>query len=313
MGQGWIDRQELFEALSSFEVSFTRRHFNRRLAEGEGLYWRIDRETKRVYLTSIVKVSRLLAEAAAESAPELIETNLPAGIRKPVLLPISDTHEQWEAHIYAGWLAARNNPTIARATLSKLFGRGPDTLRRWERTRLDGIVDVTPTYAQVSQEAIEYGDFTGTPQHTTPYIAVTKNRLNPELPPRFVKRRIRFQLPNTYMVNEIRQHNHAGQARRVRVAVNRALGVEPLHHMPEGNHPARQKLYFHSGLKLKQAFKKYGRSNRYLFIGFNRRGHAIFEVPANGFPETTANERLPRAAETRIMKRHALSGVASLC
>jgi hypothetical protein len=310
-GRGWIDRQELFEALANFDVSFTRRHFNRRLAEGEGLYWRIDRQTKRVYIGSIVKVSRLLVETAAESAPELVLTNVPAGVRKPVLLPISDTHEQWEARIYAGWLAARRNPTIARATLESLFGRGADTLRRWEKTRLVGIVDVTPTFAQVSQEAIEYGDFTGTPEHATPYIAITKNRLNPELPPRFVKRRIRFQLPNTYMVNEIGQHNHAGQSRRVRAAVNRALGVEPLHYMPEGNRPARQKLYFHSGLKLKRTFKKYGRANRYLFIGFNKRGHAIFEVPANGFAETTPDERLPRAAEARIMRRDALRGAVS--
>ena len=51
--------------------------------------------------------------------------------------------------IYASWLMYREGPTISRIQLEKLFNRTQETIRRWERDRLQSIINIRPNYAQL--------------------------------------------------------------------------------------------------------------------------------------------------------------------
>ena len=151
--------------------------------------------------------------AAAKSA-DLIATNRP-GVRDVYLSP-AGSHEAWEAMLYAGWMAHRENPTIARETLEMLFGRSADTLRRWEQKRLQDTLTVRENYAQCHVPENDWFDFI--PEHCRSYVA------NVALEWQFLPDRARVLADAQHLYGQgIRQHHHRGQAAEVRKIVNAQL------------------------------------------------------------------------------------------
>src|SRR6185503_10209694 len=82
---------------------------------------------------------------------------------------VSDSHEAFEAALYNGWMAHREAPTISKKVLATLFGRGEDTLRRWEQTRLQDRLTVRANYAQFHVQSNEWASVI--PTHAHPYLA----------------------------------------------------------------------------------------------------------------------------------------------
>src|SRR5690606_28703485 len=174
----------LFAALEAYGIHYTATHRYRLLRAGDGLFWNLSK--KHLYLRNPGYVAVKLAEAA----PVLFSTNRP-GVRDVYLSPTGSL-ENWEGMIYAGWMAHRENPTIARETLERLFGRSHDTLQRWEKQRLEHILIVRANYCQCPDaDAFFYH----IPEHSQTYVAQVTFQGQPTQ-----VTRLYWRMPNTYQV-----------------------------------------------------------------------------------------------------------------
>jgi len=275
-GSGKIAKTELKAVLEGLGVRYTRQHLNAILRAGEGLFWNTDRLF--LYLRSSQFVAQQLTQKAIDENPDLLSNK--AGVTEVLLSP-TGTLEQWQATIYAGWIAHRDNPTISRDQLEKLFNRSADTLRRWEEVRLQKIVSTRTNYAQCDK--VQTWDKIR-PAYARTYVARTKDGL---------KTRLIWQLPNTYKVKGIKTHAHRGQSLKVRKAVNKQL-QQPANKWRGGLPVA--KLYFDSTKRLQSHLKKHAGAV-YLWRGKNRHKHGIYEATATGWSETTATERVSFSLE----------------
>jgi hypothetical protein len=295
-GSGIISKQALRVRIRASGVVYTPRHYNRLLAQGNGLFWHLD--GSQIYLRSVVKVSRDLVQQADE-AGLLLEDNLP-GVRE-VYLDVSGSLEQWEGTMYAGWIASRGyskDLTIARETLAQLFNRHENTIRRWEEKRLQNVVTKRTNYAQCPD--IDHY-FPYLPEHAQAYVARVswRGQVQEEV-------RLRWQLPNTYHA-AISHHPHKGQAAKVRRAVR---AVFPASEKRGGHlHP----MYLQSSDKLKRLYRSLkfrmgllGDVNQpvYVYRGVHHRTKAgMFEMTNTGFLFTHPNERLSPEQEEAVLAR----------
>ena len=274
-GSGWIERQALVEALTTHHIRCSARHLRRLLANGEGIFWNVTRE--RVYMRSWGYVAAALVGQARAARIGVIERNRPGA--REMYVPVAGSLEQWEAQLYAAWLAYRNNPTISRSQISNLFGRNATILRRWEQTRLAGQVTVRHNFAQCpnAETFFEY-----IPHLATSFVAWVRWQGKP-----LRVARIRWQLANTYLVGRIKQHHRKGQAAKVRRRVN-AVTDMPANERRGGWH----RLYFDHAGTLRQFVRQHPEADaRYVWRGENRVGQGIFEINASGFPLTHCLER----------------------
>lgn len=277
-GSGKVNKADLLAALAFYGISYTRRHFNRLLKAGDGLFWRLT--PQHLYISNPGRLAAILAQIA----PELFTTNRP-GVRDVYLSPTGSL-AQWEASLYAGWMCHREAPTISRAALEKLFNRSPDTLRRWEQERLSGALRIRTNYAQCSDPTGAFFDHL--PEHSQPYLANIK--FNGQWSQ---QARVYWQLPNSYHTQNIRQHPNKGQASKVRKAVSATLDG-PADRKRGGDHVSRR--YFDNARHLKDYTAKH-HTIGYLWRGENRHQAGVFEINRNGFPQTYARERAGFAQE----------------
>lgn len=245
-GAGWIDQAELipaYERITGEQIGD--RHLRRLLSRGDGIFW--TRCNDRLYLAGIARLAEeLVILAGLRGLAGAIATNRPGNL-KSVWLNMRGSHQQFEANIYAAWFAGKRDTTIARETLESLFGRDQTTLRRWESTRLRGLVDVIPGYA--------------TTRHISelPSDGATWNKRAQE----YV-----WQLPNTY-VSTARQSVHNGQRRKVQRAVDGpTIGAGADTH----------RRYFDTYKAMRNADRRHqARGPRYYFRG-HWRGNNFFSV-----------------------------------
>jgi len=299
-GSGQVEKACLKRALAGYNITYSKGHFNRLLLQGAGLFWDLDHACSRLFLRAPKPVAQQLTRRALALNPAVIERDRP-GVCDMYLSP-TGSHEQWESMIYAGWLADRNNPTIARETLAQLFNRDQDTLRRWEHNCLSDIVTLRKNYAQLPNPQGEFYELI--PEHAQSYVANTgfKGQVVEEI-------RIFWRLPNTYFVKNVRQHPHKGQASKVRKVVNRELDQFAAE-QSAGNMPAadmrgglpRFKFYFNNEKAVRRHVRKYGGFG-YVWRGENRHGQGIFEPCRNGYVFTHAKERAGYKREYDHMKK----------
>lgn len=294
---GWADREALLTVLRSHGVISSKRHFNRVLQQGRGLFWGVSAE--RVYLRGYVKLAARLTGIARKRKPDLVATNVP-GVR-PVYLRVGGELGDFKAQIYAGWLMYREAPTIARDTLCKLFACTKDTLRNWE-ARLGATLDVIPNYAQT---AIDPRDddavFDYIPEHSYNYVT------------RRGELRIRWRQPNTYNPHHIWSHAHKGQSRKARTASVYAAWVQPVETWAAPASPDKlafdrshrePKRYFADAKRLRRLLRRLGEGETpyYVFRGRDRYDHGIWELSLDGEVYTTAWERMTPRAENGYMR-----------
>ena len=147
-GSGRVSKRRLRAILGQFGVSYTRQHLNRLLKAGDGVFWNLSKRSLHLRTPRII-TAKLIAQF-----PKLAATNRP-GVRDVYLSPAGSL-EQWEAMIYIGWMTHREAPTISREELERLFNRDQNTLRRWEQSRLSGLIDVRTNYAQADPKKIAF-------------------------------------------------------------------------------------------------------------------------------------------------------------
>ncbi|GAB4575820.1 MAG: hypothetical protein Kow0077_29210 [Anaerolineae bacterium] len=310
---GWTHRQQLRTALKRAGVHHTRRHIDRLLQRGREVFWGLGRDGK-VWLRGVIRVVTRLTSRALEENPDLIATNTP-GVRD-VYVRVDGSLKQFKARLYAAWLAHRENPKIARATLCKLFGVTRETLWAWEEL-LPNTLEVVTSYTQTAIDPREDDRIVPfIPAHAFTYLTRTH------------RVRIRWQSPNVYRTRLVRQHPHKGQARKVRTAAAKIIrDSQPAEKRAGGRHSTRRlafgrghwetRLYYASADRYRAFLKRLGanigqhtwQAPRSVFRGYNGLEHAIYEVPLDGEPQTGAWERISirkeytwRAAEARHRK-----------
>lgn len=296
---GWTDRQTLYAALEAAGVHHSRRHFNRLLQRGAGIFWGLS-GNGRVWLRGYIRVVRTITRLGLTTNPDLLSTNYP-GVR-PVYLRLDGSLKVFKARLYAGWLAHRENPKIARATLCKLFGCTRETLWGWEAL-LSRTISVIPSYTQTAVDPREDDRIVDyLPAHAYAYLT-RRNEV-----------RIRWQSSNIYRTRLIRQHPHKGQSRKARVAAakevlsfrpaeNRA-GSCPERQLAFGRDHWEERRYFAS-VNDWARFLRRGRERglaaedlitpqtpRYLFRGVDRNEHVLYELTLDERPHTSVNERI---------------------
>src|SRR6185369_9197438 len=110
--------------------------------------------------------------------------------------------------------------------------------------------------------------------------------------------RIRWQLPNTYVVGAIKQHHRKGQASKVRKRVNRETDNMPADERRGGWH----RLYFDQAATLRTFVRQHPEAEaRYVWRGENHVKHGIFEINASGFPLTHRLERAKPSDERAFL------------
>jgi hypothetical protein len=299
-GSGVVSRRAVWQSVQAQRIPITKRHFNRLLLEGEGLFW--FRFGKVLYLRGIQPVACILTQAA-EAEGILTETNLPGN--RDVLLDPSGSLEQWEGMLYAGWITGRAikgkwDVTISRDALAALFGRDETTLRRWEETRVAHILTIRHNFAQYAQVEGEIG-IGHIPAHAQPYLASINTTANTAH-----EIRLMWQLPNTYHA-AIPTHTHNGQAAKVRKAVHstddpavtKSGGQIRLYYQS----PKKLKARHHS-LKFRMGLLGDVHRRVYVYVGTHpasQRG--VFEYTAEKHPMTHPAERETPQREWRFFAR----------
>jgi hypothetical protein len=293
-GSGLIDRDSLYKEMLRREVIHTRRHFNRLLAGGEGVFWNVDEE--RIFLRSWKHVAcALVAEAKRLKVGDL-ESNRP-GVRQVTIDP-AGTLEEFEANIYAGWQFYRTATFIARATLSVLFNRDKITIRRWEKQWLKGRIKIRYNFIQCA-DPIEICDFLpGHDEHPRPdargYPAKVwyKNKFH-------IEKRMRWQISSTYMIAGVGIHQPRGQSNKIRRHVNALVGI------PAFERWGGLRLRVVDAKKLKQIRHKQPEKLPVLvWRGEDWLECGIFEISVTGYAVTNPKERvLPRRLRKYIRKR----------
>ena len=271
-GSGVISKKALKSALARFGISYTRQHLNHLLRIGIGIFWDVSKRS------IFIRSRQTVAVNLGQLSPTLFATNRP-GNRDMYVSPAGSL-EQWEAMIYAAWLMYRQDPTISREQLETLFNRDQNTLRRWEQTRLENIIQIKPNYAQVDLNRL--GHITP-PADSQVYTAKVFTSAGVEYVTRLF-----WRLPNTYSVSGIRQHPRKGQARKVRATVNEQFDY-PADQRHGGTH--NQKRYFTSGDHLRWFMEKHALIC-YLWRGANKRWVGFWELSMDGFGVTRPGERI---------------------
>lgn len=278
-GSSKVSRKDVKGILRHFGIRYTRQQVNHLIRSGEGLFWNADKNY--IYLRSWAFVAKQLTQNTLDENRALL-SNKP-GVMQVSVSPAGSL-EQWEATIYAGWLYYRDNPTIARSTLEKLFNRTANTLRRWEDDRLQCTLTKRKNYAQTPyMRVVDQAK----PEPVFSYIAKT---------PEGAQVRLMWQVSNSYKVKGIKEHTAKGQAPKVRKQVNVQL-QQPANYW-RGGLPVVL-LYFNNAKRLRSHLKSY-EGVYYLYRGHNRHKHGIFEATDTGYPETSAKERVHFATERRL-------------
>jgi len=301
-GSGQISREALRKALVSYDYEISNDHFSRLLRDGVGVFWDVDRNQAMLYVRSPRRLAPLLTALALHENPALVMTN-PPGVRD-VYSSVSGSHEEFEAALYAAWMTHREAPTISKKVLVSLFGRGQDTLRRWEQTRLQDSLTIRPNYAQYHVEPNDWA--TIIPDHARPYLANVKKE---GIPTQVIA--YRWRISNTYIPRGIKQHPYFGQAGKVRRNIEKV--IEGLSCGSPGLETSSQpaylqkplKLYFENPKRLKHYVHKMGCNERYLWRGLNRHGVGIFEATLS-YGQTYPLERASPKEEYRYFKKQAL-------
>lgn len=291
-GSGIISKNALQQALTDFDIHYTPRHFDRLLQNGEGLFWTINRKYKRIYLHSWINLGLNMARKADAAGMDM-SGNKP-GARQSYT-NVSGSLEHWEASIYAGWLCLHEGVTIARETLSMLFRREANTIRRWE-VQLGREFQKRFNFVQCSDPE-RY--FKHIPAHSIPYATriYHKGRVRSFI-------RVRWQIPNTYSTRTFNSM-HKGQGRKVRRAINAEYppdlkpGGQCLRYLKSPKHLKT----LHHNLKFRMGLRGDVYRPFYVLLGENyRTKHGIFEITSTGFCFTHRNERVGVWDENAILK-----------
>ncbi len=199
-------------ALRTYGVKGCDAYTSRLLRRGHGLYWQLhDGVIYPIGYISLCK--RLITRAATFGLHNLYATNAPGQMRD-MFISVSGAQADFEGAVLNAWYAAKNNPTIARLTLSALFNRSAYTLRQLE----------TRAGIQITYNEVETTDPVNVPLNADGDVRhdVYKTR---DAYGRLV---FHFHLANTYTSTRCKQHYARGQGRKASVLFKRLIESDEL-------------------------------------------------------------------------------------
>jgi hypothetical protein len=271
-----LKRDKIREALRQHGVTFTDRSFNRWIVAGDKTFWNIDVGANVIYPASPVLVAqRLLKLCADAKLYDLYTTNHP-GQRKDMFIDVSGTNTRaFEQHVYETWMASRNNPSISRWTLSRLWDRHPVSLRLLE----DGSqLEILANFAFCDIENSEY----------VPFDAEGERRRDVHKVKIDGRYGWQWQISNTYFAPRIRQNDKRGVSRRVLYTLKRkhpelqATSASDADGETVGSLNRSHKMFYSSRAKALSNAKSYGEMVRYVLLGREDGNKAIYEVSPDG-------------------------------
>ena len=180
-----FDKSDAYETALVNGLSWTRRHFNRILSAGKGTFWGLD--SNHIFLRSFERVYNLLADETAAATPSPMFVQIP--IVKAALARRSE--------FYWSWFVSRGEQTIARQTISELFGLSADQQRDYERL-LGKRIKINTNYCHIDAD-LYHNDLKNIPQHAYSFIQEKFNDNRVE----YVNV-IAYQLPNTFTARELK-------------------------------------------------------------------------------------------------------------
>lgn len=194
-----FSREQVYCIALAHGLSWTRRHFNRVINQGDSIFWKAGKSL--IFLASFKRVYNALAdkEAAAVPAPRFVLIN-----------PHKSALER-RAEFYWSWFISRDEQTIARATITDLFGLSPDQQRAYESSLGKRLV-IKTNYCHIDADLYK-SDLKNIPGHAFNFIQEKFQDNKVE----YINV-LAYQLPNTY---NAREHKH-GESPQV-FAPNRAL------------------------------------------------------------------------------------------
>jgi hypothetical protein len=214
---------ELCAALDRYHVRYSKQNLKRWLNTGnnpELRWWHIDQRTGKVYpvgyarlAVDIVEYTRARIQGKhATKFYNIIATNRP-GSRDMYIDVSSYRIRQFEANVYAAWIAYKENPPISRFTLTRLWNATTKTLIAWGHI---GHIRTLPSYAYYSEA--HYADL--------PTDTDGKNR--PDVKPAEINGRNfwEVQVSNVYISPIVKQHDRRGKSRRASREIRLALSKE---------------------------------------------------------------------------------------
>jgi len=287
---GWLYAEDMYESLSQRSREYTKRHFRRLIAAGEGIFWAVWPGN----MIALIGGRRLTAQLVRIAPPQLLTTNRPG--KADVLMPLGENLAEWRAHLYGAWLAAKNDPTISRATLATLFGVSDRTLVNWERS--NPLIRVATNYGQTIVDSDQRADRVMDYLPDDPSLRQEWTWDRREL--------LTWRLPNTYHATYKQTGAHY-RARQRRRAANTAL--HPANLCSSGQN---MRQYFDTARQLRSAKKRRSQdAPGMVWRGENRRGYGIWELthgdPETG-PQSRARGRLRRQLQADCQRRTRLIG-----
>ena len=277
---GWLDRDQLYQKLGQRAKEYTRRHFNRLIAAGDGVFWQIWTEG-RVGLVGAARVGAALVAEAFEVDPRLVATNKPG--RLEMLIPLGDNLQQWRAHLYGAWLAMKQDPQIAREKLESLWAFSAESLRNWERE--NPRITISRNYGQVILDSDQDAD------HLMDHLPS-----DPSLKREFTwsgKILITWQMVNTYHASYTQcQGSTRAQARRKAASATQ----RPAPYCDRG-----QRWHYATAVAMRKACQRTGPRAGMIWRGENNRGYGIWELSTEGETLTGANSRAKGDRRKRFM------------
>lgn len=271
-GSGKITRSDVCQIWKRAGVATSDRHVRRLIKDGDGIFWHIDRRTKRLYVAGVERLAVRLYGRAQDVAPDTLATNTP-GNRHSMLADLSGDIGTAQAVVYAAWLAGKSDKrggvTIARDTLSRLWRVSVPTLLSWE---IAAGIGKQANYAQAPD-----GSTATAPAHA--YLNLHRDGSTFSA----------WRLPNTYYVrSSMKSHDRIGKARKVRQAITQIADTAQRGFKTDAALPVQTKRYFvdsdkSNAYKAAETYvRRIGRNNgdidtrRYFAVGM-RHGVAIFE------------------------------------
>ena len=220
---GHFKLSEAYQYGKEAGLFFTRKHWNRIIQAGNGIFWGTD--GKRVFLRSFDRVYKLLADDDCISVrnPQFINITLyKSGVAR-------------KAELYWSWFASRQEQTISRATITELFALSGDQQRSYE-SFLGPRLIIHTNYVHVDYDLYKH-QMKNIPNYAYSFIQerFTDNKIE-------TINVIAYQLPNTFIASQ----KHSGVS-PVAKAANRAINAITRlyrHTLACGNSWRYLRLYF---------------------------------------------------------------------
>lgn len=286
-------RAQIRTQLKTYGIPFSERSLSRWLHRGHERYWNIDSRAGLIYPASPVLVAtRLIDYCKAHELYDLYITNHPGQRRDMYITVTGGNYRSFERRVYEAWMASRNNPSLSRWTLSRLWNRDAVSLRLLER---DSRIEKLQNFAFCDLENSEY----------TPFDAEGQRRKDVHRVKIEGHYCWQWQISNTYFAPVTRQHHKRGISRRVFYTVKKnfpeiqATSASDAEAESLGSLNRTHRMFYSTNEKARSNAKAHGEAIRYVLLGREDGNMGLYEVSPDG------KERFEFFSAAATMRRRA--------